>query len=117
MKRSKRILKLAPWIVILGVLFWLAFFYTDEFGMTSFEHTQDAFSDDDWIGWIHPLGTEVSRAVSIGPYDSVGECQNDAFERLQNSYNEWSSAEYFCGYRCTSDDHKLREQVCRVVRK
>lgn len=117
MKVHKRALKHAPWVIILIVLYWLAFYHTDEFGMTSWEHTRDALGDDDWIGWIHPFGSEVSRTVKLGPYDSLEQCQNDAFDRLQRSYNEWRSAEYYCGYKCSSNDPRLREQNCRVIRK
>lgn len=117
MKHGKKALMHVPWIVMLLVLFWLAFFYTDEYGMTSWEHTQDLLGEDDWIGWIHPFGTEVSRAIQIGPYDSLDQCQSDAFDRLQRSFNDWKSAEYFCAYQCASQDHRLREKSCKVVRK
>ncbi len=117
MKLGKRALMHAPWFVILLVLFWLAFFNTDEYGMTSWEQTQDLLGEDDWIGWIHPFGTQVSRALSIGPYDSLAQCQSDAFDRLQRSFEDWDDAEYFCGHECTSEDHRLREQACKVVRK
>ena len=117
MKRKKRYLKFAPWILVLAVLFWLSFIHTDRYGLTSWEHTRDAFGEDDWVGWIHPLGMDVNRAVTIGPFDSIEQCQNEAFERMQRSYNEWTSAQYFCGYRCTNDDHRDREENCRIVRK
>jgi hypothetical protein len=103
-------------IAIPAGLLWLAFIHTDENNLTAWEHTKDVFAEDDWIGWIHPFGQQ-GRVLPIGPFDSVEQCQNYAFDHLQRQYDAWDTAEYYCGYKCISDDHRMRDANCEVVRK
>lgn len=116
-KRKRRRIPRIVWIVAPLLLIWLAFFHTDDYGMTSWGYTQDLFTEGDWIGWIHPFGLEGNRVARIGPFDSVEECQVSAFEHMDRSYSGWKHVVYFCGYLCTSEEHADRDQSCKVVRK
>jgi len=122
MKFDKRVL-FNKWVLVrvlaIGfpiVLVWIAFFYTDEFGLTPWEYTQDVFVSDDWMGWIHPFGEE-GRALKVGPFDTVQNCQAYAFDHLQREYESWENAEYYCGYRCGVEEDLQKEDQCKLIRK
>ena len=98
------------------VLIWIAFYHTDEHGLTPWEYTQDLFVSDDWVGWIHPFGQE-GRALKVGPFDSVQNCQAYAFDHLKREYDSWEDAEYYCGYLCGSEEDQQREDQCKLITK
>ncbi|MDX1408977.1 MAG: hypothetical protein R3330_12605 [Saprospiraceae bacterium] len=116
-KRKRKRIPLIVWIAAPLLLAWLAFFHKDDYGMSSWEHFQDAFTERDWIGWIHPFGLEGNRVAKIGPFDSIEQCQVSAFDHMDRSYQGWEKVSYYCGYLCSSEEHVDREENCKVVRK
>lgn len=114
--RNKRVLIGGPVLVALVVLIGIGFYHTDEFGLTPWEKGQDILVSDDWVGWIRPFGQE-GRALKVGPFDTVQNCQAYAFDHLRREYDTWKDAEYSCGYRCGLGEYPQNENDCRLVRK
>jgi hypothetical protein len=111
-----RVTLIAIAVAIPIAFLWVAFFHTDEYGLTPWEYTQDVFVSDDWVGWIHPFGAE-GRALKVGPFDSIKHCQRYAFEHLQREYDSWENAEYYCGYLCGADGAEQSEDECKLITK
>lgn len=114
LKRRSVLIVLA--VGIAAILLWWLLIRTDQYGLTAWHHGVDLFTDDDWVGWIYPFGPE-GRAIKVGPFNSLGLCQQYAFEHLQREYDAWETAEYYCGYQCTVFEEMRSDSQCQVVRK
>lgn len=101
-------------LVLLLVVFGLI--HTDEFGLTIFDHARDTLTENDWVGWVHPLGDGVGRVIKLGPYNSLSECENKSWTHMNEQYEGWEDAVYYCGYSCTDTAHDRREEACKLVR-
>ncbi len=102
-------------VFIVAVAVWM-FFARDQYGLSPIDNIEDFFTQQDWVGWIHPFGKQ-GRVLQVGPFDSLESCRGYSFHHLQREYEEWASAEYYCGYSCEDANHKVREEYCKVVRK
>lgn len=108
------------WQVLLVVMVVVLLFGTirkDRDGLTAFDHIQDVLTADDWIGWIHPLGEEVSRITNTGPFYSQAECESASHSQIQKYFEGgWEKAKFYCGYRCSATDANHRAENCKLVK-
>ncbi len=91
-------------------------FYKDDDGLTILDHTRDVTTENDWVGWIHPLGDEIGTVVKTGPFNSLSECENYSWKQVNEEYERWDEAKYYCGYSCTVTEHRQRDQACKLVK-
>ena len=102
-------------LLLLGIILF-GLIRQDEYGLTAYNHAQDVLTENDWVSWVHPLGDGVGRVVRLGPFDSLSECENRSWTHMNENYEGWEEAVYYCGYSCTETEHARREETCRVVR-
>ena len=101
-------------IVLVAILF--AAIVKDRFGLTTMDHIKDSMTRGDWVGWIHPLGTEVDRTIDVGPFDSFIECDEHSRAHIERYFEAWDKSRFYCGYSCSDTDPDQREKNCKLVR-
>lgn len=115
MKKLTTLLWRALFLGVL-VLVLVAVIKKDRNGLTTFNRIQDKLTSDDWVGWIHPLGTGIARALDVGPFDSLAECEDYSWSYIQKKYEGFDNSAFFCGYSCSDTDYTQRDANCKLVR-
>ena len=114
LKNKVLVYRLALAGVIIAILFGAI--HKDRWGLTGFNHIQDILTGEDWVGWIHPIGEEVERTMETGPFDSLTECEEYSRSRIDQYFQGWEKARYYCGYACSDTDAREREENCKAIR-
>ena len=73
-------------------------------------------STPQWTGWVYPNGSDLTRDIPIGAFNTLEECRNSARPILAN-FNLYRDGEkiegdYECGFKCKKDDGLGGLNIC-----
>ena len=80
-------------------------------------------SGSDWTAFVYPDIENIPNAdqaqnYTIGNYNTFGECQIAAIERLRSNYTaSGRQGDYQCGYKCTRHNDFGGLLICKETRK
>ena len=74
-----------------------------------------------WQGWIYPDGSDLTRHVAIGRFDTLEQCRTSARTVLANIHLEEDGepipGDYECGKSCKADSSMSGLNVCSETSK
>ena len=75
----------------------------------------------EWKGWVYPNGSDLTRHITIGAFDTLEQCRTSAKTLLANFHlndgEELIAGDYECGFKCTSGDDLGGVNVCEKTER